>query len=380
MSYNLHTIRQGFKDRGVYYTPPELAEMIKSYTKENPRKVYDPTCGDGALLAVFGDDVIKYGQELDGDQLNVARGKLTNFTGYHGDTLKDDGFRDLKFDCIVANPPFSIKWEPDDNDERFSIAPSVPTRSRADYAFILHTLHHLTDDGVAVVLNFPGVLYRGGREGVIRKWLVQRGVISKIVTIPPDTFVDTTISTVIMVMDKAHDGESITFEDKLKGISRKVHVSEIIENDYDLSVTRYIIDERPTVQINPTELEMAARKRMISKLRADIELSKLACDIEGYSYDDYLSDIEALLHEMRGLTPMICIMEYNTDGEFTGRLCRTDQATRETLSDTLSLYGVEVTVSESGWVTGPDPRVKHFAFRSALPHQPGTEVDLLELF
>ena len=106
MSYNIKSIKQEFKKKGIFYTPPELAELMMSYVSRSPKNVYDPTCGDGGLLAVFDDNVPKYGQEINSEQLDVANERLVNFIGYCGDTLKDPHFKNVKFDCIVANPPF----------------------------------------------------------------------------------------------------------------------------------------------------------------------------------------------------------------------------------------------------------------------------------
>ena len=116
---SIKNIRQEFKDNGIFYTPPELAEKLKSYVDFEPETVYDPTCGAGNLLRVFHENVKKYGQELDAEQIGLIN--IPNFKGYAGDTLLDDGFKGMKFDCIVANPPFSIKWNPEElsEDERF---------------------------------------------------------------------------------------------------------------------------------------------------------------------------------------------------------------------------------------------------------------------
>ena len=166
---SIKNIRKEFKDNGIFYTPEKLAEKIKSYVDFEPETVYDPTCGVGNLLKVFHENVKKYGQELDEEQLALI--DIPNFTGAAGDTLKDDKFKDMKFDCIVANPPFSVKWDPEElkNDGRFSCSPALPPPSKADWAFMLHVLHHMSDNGVAVVLEFPGILYRGQREGKNQK-------------------------------------------------------------------------------------------------------------------------------------------------------------------------------------------------------------------
>ncbi|HAG0017658.1 TPA: N-6 DNA methylase [Salmonella enterica] len=298
-NYNLRSIREAFKAQGIFYTPPELAELVKSYIPFKPAKVYDPTCGDGGLLAVFGDDVLKFGQEINAPQLDVARDRLINFTGYCGDTLKDDGFADEKFDCIVANPPFSVKWEPDENDRRFKDAPCVPTASKADYAFLLHILYHLSDDGVAAVIGFPGILYRGGREGKIRQWLIDNNHISKVVAIPGKTFVDTSIATVLLVLDKSGRHESVEFIDKEDGKCRVVSKAEIIRNDYNLSVNYYIEREVIKEQFDPVELEMSARKEQLKNLRAELELSRLCCGIEGLPLNPHLDDIIEIVESFR---------------------------------------------------------------------------------
>ena len=169
-NYHIKSIKEEFKSKGIFYTTNELALLIKSFVDIEIDEVYDPTCGDGALLSVFDDSVKKYGQEINEHQIEVAEKRLVNFTGYCGDTLKDPAFKDKKFKCIVANPPFSIKWEPPIlngifTDDRFKFIPALPPKSKADYAFILHILHYLDSDGIAVVLNFPGILYRGNSKG-----------------------------------------------------------------------------------------------------------------------------------------------------------------------------------------------------------------------
>lgn len=110
--------------------------------------------GDGALLSVFDDNVIKYGQDINYEQVEVAKQRLTNANIVAGDTLNEPAFRNKKFDYIVANPPFSVKWEPF-KDERFEKAPALAPKSKADYAFILHILHYLSNTGKAVILEFP---------------------------------------------------------------------------------------------------------------------------------------------------------------------------------------------------------------------------------
>lgn len=294
--HNLKSIKQKFKERGVFYTPPELAELLKSYAPDDPTEVYDPTCGDGGLLGVFGDNVNKYGQEIDSEQLEVAKSNLVNFTGYAGNTLEDDGFAGRQFDLILANPPFSIKWE-QQNVDKYNKAGKLPPKSKADYAFLLHILDKLSDDGTAITLNFPGILYRGNSECVIRRWLVDMNYIDKIVHIPGDTFVDTKIATVLVVIRKNRSTTDIIFEDRTLGVERVVSLKEIQDNDYTLSVSSYIQEEKLEVFVDPVKLEEAARTDMVKRLRADIEMSKMVAQIEQWDFSKYIDELKAVLNE-----------------------------------------------------------------------------------
>jgi len=174
--YSLKTIRDQFRAQGIFYTPPELAHFIMTLIPENAKRVYDPTCGRGSLLSVFGDDVSKYGQDIDAAAVSDAEKRLVNFHGAVGDVLSDAAFIDERFDAIVANPPFSIKWH-GRADGYFAFAPTIPSPSKADFAFIIHIMWMLSDDGTAVVLNSPGIGYRGGRDQILRQWLVEQNVI-----------------------------------------------------------------------------------------------------------------------------------------------------------------------------------------------------------
>lgn len=111
VKYNIKTIRQQFKAKGVFYSDSALAELLKSFMPENINEVYDPTCGDGGLLSVFPNRVRKYGQELNPEQAEVAKSRLNNAEIAVGDTLEKPVFLNKRFRAIVANPPFSIKWD-----------------------------------------------------------------------------------------------------------------------------------------------------------------------------------------------------------------------------------------------------------------------------
>ena len=292
---SIKNIRQEFKQHGIFYTPSALAEKLKSYIDINPKSVYDPTCGAGNLLKVFDDNIKKYGQELDGEQLELI--DFPNFIGYAGDTLADDKFGDMKFDCIVANPPFSVKWNPDSlkDDERFLHSPSLPPPSKADWAFMLHILYHLSDDGIAVVLEFPGILYRGQREGKVRRWFVENNYIDRVVNIPGNTFEDTTISTCIIILKKNRKTTDIIFEDGEK--TETVSQQNIAENDFNLSVNIYIKEEVEREEIDPMILENEARRSFLERLRRELDFDKMVCEMQGISIYPFINAIRIILKE-----------------------------------------------------------------------------------
>ena len=309
--YSIKSIREEFKAQGIFYTPPELAETLKSMLPEGITEIYDPTCGDGGLLSVFGDNVAKYGQEINETQLCRAMARLQNFKGVCGDTLKQPAFAGKKFKAIIANPPFSIAWDHPITeglfaDPRFGVAPVLPPKGKADYAFLLHIIHYLADDGVAVTINFPGILYRGNREYELRKWFIDNNFIDKVILIPGDTFVDTAIATVVVVMRKNREsGAGVHIEDKGKGKSREVLVEEIKRNDYNLSVSSYIFDDVIKETVDPFALQGMARRAFCSKMKADIEMDKMVCDLEGYDFNLYLDELITIIrayYEPREIT------------------------------------------------------------------------------
>lgn len=298
--YNIKNIRKEFKSKGIFYTQPELAEYMKSLIDIDIVDVYDPTCGNGALLSVFSEDLPKFGQEINDHQLEIAKSKLKNFTGVCADTLKDPAFMDKRFSCIVANPPFSIAWEPPQQglfgDVRFNNAPVLPPKSKADYAFLLHIIHLLADDGIAIVLNFPGILYRRNREGILRKWFVDNNWIEKVIQIPGKTFIDTTIATSLLILKKNKTTTNIEFIDNDLNLSKVVPVDEIINNDYNLSVNSYVQKEVEKVIVDPNDLQQKARLGMCKRLRKDIEADKMICELEGWDFNAYLDDLKNVIN------------------------------------------------------------------------------------
>nr|DAJ80311.1 MAG TPA: N-6 DNA Methylase [Caudoviricetes sp.] len=315
MAHNLKSIRQTFRENGVFYTDERLAQIMKGYVGREVAEVYDPTCGDGALLAVFGDEVRKYGQEREGDQLDVARARLVNFEGVCGDTLQEPAFVGRRFDCIMANPPFSAKWEQKSTDERFTDAPALAPPSKADYAFLLHVLHYLAPDGVAVVLNAPGILYRGNAEGKIRRWLVEQNVIDRVVFIPGGYFVDTKIPTVLLVLRKDRTARGITtiaYEDRSSGREISITPEEIAANDYCLSNLMPQEEKEQPPPIDPNALEQEAERAAVDVLRAHLGFTQAVSELEGIDHlTPFVARVDALLSEYRKgharLASAVCI-------------------------------------------------------------------------
>lgn len=298
--FNLKTIKQDFKDKGIFYTTKELALYLKSFLPENVKEIYDPTCGNGGLLSVFSDDVEKYGQDINADQVQVAQENLKNFHGAIGDTLANPAFVGRKFKYIIANPPFSIKWEPK-SDERFENYPCLPPKSKADYAFIAHILYCLSDDGTAVVLNFPGILYRGQSEGKIRQYLVEQNLIDTVIAVDGGHFVDTKIATAVLIFRKNKTTTDIKFIHNDKEIT--VPVEQIAENSYNLSVSNYIDETPPREELDGNKINSDVRQSTLSLLESTLKMEKMVCDLSGKSVKPFINDLRKVIDDFEeGIT------------------------------------------------------------------------------
>jgi type I restriction enzyme M protein len=295
MEKNIKNIKQQFKNMWVYYTDPKLAEILKWYIDIEYNNVYDPTCWQWNILSVFDDDILKYWQEIDGDELEKCKNNLKNFVWYFWDTLKDPWFIDMKFDCIVANYPFSIKWDPF-MDKRFSECWIIPTWWKADYAFLLHILYYLSNNWIAITLNFPWILYRWWKEKDIRKRIIENNYIDKIVSIPSWYFVDTNIQTSLIIFKKNRTTDWITFVDININKSKIIDRLKIIENDYNLSVWQYIREEIIKEPVDPKVLMSKARNQFVIKLRRDIEFDREICKLEWRDFNLY---IDGLIKEVK---------------------------------------------------------------------------------
>ena len=224
------------KSGGEYYTPQEVSELLASITvvgKTEVDSVYDPACGSGSLLLKFrkllGPDKVRrgyFGQEINLTTYNLARINMflhdvpfEQFDLINDDTLLHPGHADEEpFEAIVSNPPYSTHWEGDDNallisDPRFAPAGALAPKSKADLAFTMHMLSWLAVNGVAAIVEFPGVLYRGGAEKKIRRHLIDNNYVDAVIQLPPDLFFGTTIATCILVLKKSKKTNDVLFID-----------------------------------------------------------------------------------------------------------------------------------------------------------------------
>lgn len=322
----------GGKSGGEFYTPQEVSELLARLTvagRTGARRVYDPACGSGSLLLKFarlgaGEDVEYFGQEINLTTYNLCRINMflhdVNFSRFHiaqGDTLTDPEFwDDRKFDAIVSNPPYSIRWEGDANpvlinDPRFSPAGVLAPRSKADLAFVMHALDRLADDGRAAIVCFPGVLYRGGKEQQIRKYLVENNHVDCVIQLPGNLFFGTSIATCILVLRKRRT-ESATLlidasaecvkvtnanrltEDNIGRIvrvfetreeiphfSRLVPSGDIAAQDHNLSVSAYVEQEDTRERIDIAALNARIREIVARENVLRAEIDRIVAEIEG---------------------------------------------------------------------------------------------------
>ena len=329
------------KSGGEFYTPQEVSELLTKITivgKDSVNKVYDPACGSGSLLLKFAKILGRknvrqgfFGQEINLTTYNLCRINMFlhdiepgKFDIALGDTLTAPShWDDEPFEAIVSNPPYSIKWEGDSNpilinDQRFSPAGVLAPKGKADLAFIMHSLSWLAPNGTAAIVCFPGILYRGGSEQKIRKYLVDNNKIDCIIQLPDNLFFGTSIATCIMVLKHGKKDSSVLFidasaqfvkvtnnnklsEENISLIlttfaerSEKTHFSKIVSNDeiaaneYNLSVSSYVEkeDTREAVDIKKLNAEIAEIVAKENVLRGEIDkiIACLAADtaeIEG---------------------------------------------------------------------------------------------------
>lgn len=322
------------KSGGEFFTPSEVSILLTrlgTVGKTEINKAYDPACGSGSLLLksaeILGKDAVRngfYGQEVNITTYNLCRINMflheigfDKFDIACDDTLTSpQHWGEEPFELIVSNPPYSIKWAGDDNpllinDPRFAPAGVLAPKSKADMAFIMHSLSWLAPNGAAAIVCFPGIMYRGGAEQKIRKYLVDNNFVDCVIQLPSNLFYGTSIATCIMVLRKGKTDNKVLFIDASKefvkvtnnnkltpeNIDRIVDVytkreevahfshlasyDEVAENDFNLSVSTYVEQEDTRekvdiVKLNAEIAEIVAREDVLRK-----EIDKIIAEIEG---------------------------------------------------------------------------------------------------
>ncbi|MCG9078143.1 type I restriction-modification system subunit M [Laribacter hongkongensis] len=322
------------KSGGEFYTPQEVSELLARIAvsgKTEVNKVYDPACGSGSLLLKFakvlGQDKVRqgfFGQEINLTTHNLCRINMflhdVNYEKFdiaHGDTLTDPAhWDDEPFEAIVSNPPYSIKWAGDSNpllinDSRFAPAGVLAPKSYADLAFTMHILSWLAVNGTAAIVEYPGVLYRGGAEQKIRQYLIDNNYVDTVIQLPPDLFFGTTTETCIIVLKKSkHDNKTLfidasaefvrngnknklteanqqrildTFVNRkdVEHFAKLVDNGDIAENSYKITISSYVEqpDTTEAVDIKALNAQIAHIVARQAELRAQIDA--IVADLEG---------------------------------------------------------------------------------------------------
>ena len=316
------------KSGGEFFTPQNVSKLIAQLAllgQTSVNKIYDPACGSGSLLLQakkqFDEHLIEegfFGQEINHTTYNLARMNMflhnINYDKFDialGDTLLNPQYGNEKpFDAIVSNPPYSVNWVGSDdptliNDDRFAPAGVLAPKSKADFAFVLHSLSYLSSRGRAAMVCFPGIFYRGGAEQKIRKYLVDNNFVETIISLPPNLFYGTSIAVNILVLSKHKIDTETQFinassedffkketnnnvllpehidrivdifgnKEEIQYVATSVDNSKIAENDYNLSVSSYVEveDKREGIDIVKVNAEVAQTVKRIDMLRADID-------------------------------------------------------------------------------------------------------------
>lgn len=322
------------KSGGEFFTPQEVSELLARIAvvgKTEVNKVYDPACGSGSLLLKFakvlGKENVRqgfYGQEINLITYNLCRINMflhdinyEKFDIAHGNTLTDPHhWDDEPFEAIVSNPPYSTKWDGKDNpllinDPRFAPAGILAPKSKADLAFTMHILSWLAVNGTAAIVEFPGVLYRGGAERKIRKYLIENNYIDTVIQLPADLFFGVTIATCIIVLKKSKFDNATLFIDASEEFSRVgnknklldeniqkildafkarkdseyfaklVHNEKIAKNEYNLTVSSYVQPKDDREEINITELNAGIKKIVARQTELRSQIDAIVRDLEG---------------------------------------------------------------------------------------------------
>lgn len=321
------------KSGGEFFTPPEVSELLTrlgTVGKKKINKVYDPACGSGSLLLkaikVLGKDAVEvgfFGQEINVTTYNLCRINMflhdltpDKFDIACEDTLTNpQHWDDEPFELIVSNPPYSIKWAGSDNpllinDPRFSPAGVLAPKSKADLAFIMHSLAWLAPSGTAAIVCFPGIMYRSGAEQTIRKYLVDNNFVDCVIQLPANLFFGTSIATCVMIMKKCKADTKILFIDasnefvkvtnnnKLspKNIDNIVNAfaertdkeyfcklvsyEKVKEENYNLSVSTYVEQEDTREKVDIEKLNAQIKEIVARENFLRDEIDKIVAKIE----------------------------------------------------------------------------------------------------
>jgi len=313
------------KSAGEFYTPQQVSKILAKLVttgKSRLKSVYDPTCGSGSLLLRVArevEDVSEfYGQELNRTTYNLARMNMIlhdvhyrNFDIRHEDTLENPQHLDLRFEAVVANPPFSAHWKGDDNplnstDERFNQYGKLAPKTKADYAFVLHMIHQLADNGTMATVLPHGVLFRGAAEGVIREYLIKElNYLDAVIGLPANIFYGTSIPTCVLVFKKCREaddnvvfidasGEGHFVKEGNQNALRDSDVEEIVDtyraretkdkysyvatlqeiadNDYNLNIPRYVdtFEEEEPVDLDMVAKDLSAIEDELAEVNKEI--------------------------------------------------------------------------------------------------------------
>ncbi len=320
------------KSGGEFFTPADVSELLTrlgTVGKKTVNKVYDPACGSGSLLLkaekILGKDAVTtgfFGQEINVTTYNLCRINMflhdigfDKFDIECEDTLiNPQHWNEEPFELIVSNPPYSIKWAGDDNpllinDPRFAPAGVLAPKSKADMAFIMHTLSWLAPNGVAAIVCFPGIMYRGGAEQKIRKYLIDNNFIDSIILLPSNLFFGTPIATCIMVLKRGKQDNRVLFinatnecikvtnnnkltpeninrivatytnRDEIIHFSHLATYNEVKSNNYNLSVSTYVEPistyEKIDIEKLNTEINAIVEKEKILREEIDKLIKKI---------------------------------------------------------------------------------------------------------
>ncbi|MBI2417412.1 MAG: type I restriction-modification system subunit M [Ignavibacteriales bacterium] len=310
------------KKAGEFYTPQQVSMVLAKLVttgKSKLKSVYDPTCGSGSLLLRVAKEVKEvsnfYGQEMNRTTYNLARMNMIlhgvhyrKFDIKQEDTLEHPQHRDIQFEAIVANPPFSAKWSANPlfmSDDRFSQYGKLAPASKADFAFVQHMLYHLAENGTMAVVLPHGALFRGGAEHHIRKYLIaDKNYLDAVIGLPEKIFFGTDIPTCILVFKKCRETPNdIVFIDASqhfgKGTQNYIRqediekiiftyqnritehdysfvtpLSQIQENDYNLNIPRYVekFEEEEAIDLETVSKKLVDLDKKLKTTESEIAI------------------------------------------------------------------------------------------------------------